>query len=216
MHLMTMVLGQASIFFTSTVIHKETLIQNTWAFAVMWLKYEFICIILVSVNVFSPSWHRTISWIGILLAPNSIHITTEFWKIKTHFTHFHYNSKGKQQKRESNLKTYFADWKMWKHNNVYKCIQKLAQSSWIHTLHVSQPAAFCFCSKVTFHTKVQVFWDMTPWWLVNSCWCFKKAFPHLSSGSLQSFRPWRWRQKAPKCWDYLRTDTALHPKWPKT
>jgi len=29
MHLMTMVLGQASIFFNSTVIHKETLIQNT-------------------------------------------------------------------------------------------------------------------------------------------------------------------------------------------
>jgi hypothetical protein len=35
MHLMTMVLGQASVFFNSTVIHKETLIQNTWAFVVM-------------------------------------------------------------------------------------------------------------------------------------------------------------------------------------
>jgi len=35
MHLMTMVLGQASIFLNSTVIHKETLIQNTWAFVVM-------------------------------------------------------------------------------------------------------------------------------------------------------------------------------------
>jgi hypothetical protein len=34
-HLMTMALGQASIFFNSTVIHKETLIQNTWAFVVM-------------------------------------------------------------------------------------------------------------------------------------------------------------------------------------
>ena len=102
MHIMTMVLGQASVFFNSTVIHKETSIQNTWAFVVMWLKCEFICITLVSVNVFSPSWHRIISWIGILLAPNNIHITTEFWKIKTHFIHFHYNFKRKQpnKKRE--------------------------------------------------------------------------------------------------------------------
>jgi hypothetical protein len=35
MPLTTMVLGQASIFFNSTVIHKETLIQNTCAFVVM-------------------------------------------------------------------------------------------------------------------------------------------------------------------------------------
>lgn len=35
MHLMKMVLGQASIFFNSTVIHDEILIQNTWAFVVM-------------------------------------------------------------------------------------------------------------------------------------------------------------------------------------
>jgi len=65
---------------------------------------------------------------------------------------------------------------MWKHNNVCKCTQKLAQSSWIHTLHVSQPAAFCFRGKVTFHMRVQVFWDMTPWWLVNNCWCLRRPF----------------------------------------
>ena len=35
MHLMTMMLSQAKIFFNSTVIHKETLIQNTSAFVVM-------------------------------------------------------------------------------------------------------------------------------------------------------------------------------------
>jgi len=35
-----------------------------------------------------------------LTGPNNIHITTEFWKIKTYFIHFNYNSKRKPQKKK--------------------------------------------------------------------------------------------------------------------
>jgi hypothetical protein len=81
----------------------------------------------------------------------------------------------------------FSDQKMWKHNNVCKCIQNLAKFSWIQTLHVSQPANFCFHGKDTFHIKVQVFWDITPCSLVYSYWHLRRpCHTHLQGSCTHS------------------------------
>lgn len=44
----------------------------------------------------------------------------------------------------------FSDRKMWKHNNVHKCIEKL-KARWIHMLLVGQPANFRFNGKNISH-----------------------------------------------------------------
>lgn len=82
-----MVLGQASIFFKLEHNSSRNINIKYLANHIMQLKYEFVLKHLLVLMFFAPVVQKYLkTW--MLLVPYSIHIITEFWKIKTHFIHF--------------------------------------------------------------------------------------------------------------------------------